>query len=189
MYNVHYLGAKIICVKITNKDLKLVKKIISKNNKSANSDLAGVIEHEHIINKERYQEIISPYLNTFMQAHADYGLSKASITAAWVNYMKAGEYNPLHVHQNGNVSSVLFIDTPKDLKKENIKWQRIKKESAGPGTLEFVYGEMSNFISFRRNFFPAQGELFIFSNNLKHCVYPFTCKGERISVAANFIFE
>ena len=39
-----------------------------------------------------------------------------------LNYMKAGDFNPVHTH-GGDYSFVLFLDVPKQLKKEQEKFE------------------------------------------------------------------
>jgi uncharacterized protein (TIGR02466 family) len=189
-YNFYNFGPKLVQTNVSKEDLNAIKKLISKKNKFFNPhNLAGVIEHEHVIDVSKYAKIIAPYFQTFVEVHKEYKISKMKIVEAWINYMTAGEYNPVHVHDNCNLSSVLFIKVPKGLKEENDKLKKLKPNVAGPGVLSFMYGEMASFNCINRNFFPEEGQLFIFTNVLRHCVYPFTCKGERISIAANAILE
>ena len=41
-----------------------------------------------------------------------------NIDSAWVNYMKKGESNPMHIHLPCDLSSVLYLDVPDELLEE-----------------------------------------------------------------------
>lgn len=170
---------KLICKEI----LKLCKKQIN-----FNTELAGHLKDQYRIDKDKYFEFIKEYLVLYVsEAEKWYGKKIAEnsieISSAWVNYMKAGDFNPPHVHINCNLSSVLFLEIPKGLKKE-------KKEYVGrhfgPGTLEFLYGEYRELNNMNMNVDPEVGDFIIFPANVKHVVSPFKCSGTRTSLAANF---
>ena len=97
--------------------------------------------------------------------------------------MIAGEFNPPHVHENCDFSSVLFIQIPEKLKEENKKFVG---QGGGPGSISFNYGESQPHSTSHRYFIPEEGDLFIFPATLTHFVAPFLSKGERISMSANF---
>ena len=61
--------------------------------------------------------------------------------------------------------------------------------SEGPGAIIFRYGEQRMHNITEHAHLPESGDLFIFPFNLMHYVIPFKSKGERISVAANFITD
>jgi len=97
--------------------------------------------------------------------------------------MVAGESNPPHTHSSCHFSSVLYLDTPPGLIKENKDYLG---SSEGPGAIIFRYGEQRMHNITEHAHLPESGDLFIFPFNLMHYVVPFKSKGERISVAANF---
>ena len=102
---------------------------------------------------------------------------------AWANFMVAGEFNPPHRHDKCDFSSVLFVKIPETLKEEN---KNFKGTGAGPGSISFTYGDARSFSITSKDFFPEEGEFFIFPADLTHFVPPFLSKGERISLSANF---
>ena len=53
--------------------------------------------------------------------------------------MKAGDFNPLHTH-GGDYSFVLFLDVPKQLKKEQ---EAFKGTSSKPGALMFEFTQQA----------------------------------------------
>ena len=100
----------------------------------------------------------------------------------WINYMKAGDFNPPHIHNKGHFSMIIFLQIPETLKKENMKFEG---NSQGPGAIEFIYGE-NRFLNLNaHHFFPQTGNFLMFPASLYHWVYPFKSKGERISISAN----
>ena len=46
----------------------------------------------------------------------------------WSNFMRPGDANPIHIHQNCDWSSVLYIDIPAKLRKEQDAWIQLQKE-------------------------------------------------------------
>ena len=71
-----------------------------------------------------FYEVLAPYLNAFKIAYRQWYNKEArqvDIIQAWVNFMKAGEANPPHIHNQCNFSSVLYTDIPKGLIKENLE--------------------------------------------------------------------
>ena len=173
---------KLICKEI----LKLCKKEIN-----FNTELAGHLKDQYKINKDKYFEYIKEQLLAYLtEAEKWYGKKIAEnsieISSAWVNFMKAGDFNPPHVHINCNLSSVLFLEIPKGLEKERKEYVG---RHFGPGTLEFLYGDYRELSNMNMNVAPEVGDLIIFPANVTHVVSPFKCKGTRTSLAANFILK
>jgi len=189
-YKFFYWGPLLFKIHLTFEDLKKCTQLCSKKSSSVSDTLAGVIEHQHYISSHEYAEIIDPYLNSFRSCyHQWYGkplTNPIQVTMAWVNFMKAGDFNPPHFHSNCDFSSVLFIKVPEKLKEENKKFTG---KGGGPGVITFMYGEKDPFSLSERNIFPEEGDLYIFPATLTHFVAPFKNKEERISIAANFKLE
>jgi len=185
-YNFYYWGPLLFKIKIQQVDLKKCADLCSKKSNKVDETLAGVIKHQHYISPTHYGKIINPYLNLFGEAYQNwYGktITQTTILMSWVNFMRAGEFNPPHTHPNCDLSSVLFVKIPEALKEEHKKFTGT---GSGPGSLSFTYGESQPHAISRRSFFPEEGDLFIFPATLTHFVAPFMSKGERISMSANF---
>ena len=172
---------------ITEEQLKDLKKLCNKKI-SYRENLAGHIKDEYAINEINYNVIIKPQLNIFKDVYKSfYNKELKSIVTkeAWVNYMKAGDFNPPHIHSNCRFSSVIFLQFPKEILKEN---EQHIGTSTGPGAIEFTYGEnqpQDNINSYP--IIPKEGDMFIFPSFVTHFVFPFKSKNvERISIAANF---
>ena len=185
-YNFYYWGPLLFKIKMQQEDLKKCADLCSKTSSKVDETLAGVIKHQHYISSIHYGRIINPYLGPFQQAYRNwYGktFTRMTILVTLVNFMRAGEFNPPHMHPNCDLSSVLFIKIPEGLKEEQKKFTGT---GGGPGTLSFTYGENQLYSISDRSFFPEEGDLFIFPATLTHFVAPFLSKGERISMSANF---
>ena len=82
--------------------------------------------------------------NRYIEEHCKYhGLEvkKRQLEAMdlWVNFMEPGDFNPIHTH-GGDYSFVLFLDVPKQLKKEQEKFEG---PSTPPGTLLFEFTQQA----------------------------------------------
>jgi hypothetical protein len=189
-YHFHYWGPMLFKIKLNLKDLKECAKLCSKKSSSFADNLAGVIKHEHYVNPPNYYKIIESYLNPLRHCYKQwYGkpLNKnIRILSAWVNFMVAGEFNPPHIHTGCDFSSILFIKIPEELKEEH---KSFTGRGGGPGSLSFMYGEENPYSISHRNFFPREGDFYIFPANLTHFVASFMSEGERTSMSANFKLE
>ena len=189
-YQLFNFGPMLCKMKLKDADLKKYVELCSKKTSFINENLAGVIKHEHSLDLQKYGEIINPYVSVFYEGFQQwYGIpppAKMLIVRSWVNFMVAGEFNPPHMHTNCDFSSVLFVKVPEALKEEHKKF---KGTGGGPGALSFFYGGNQNFSICYMNFFPEEGDFYIFPGSLTHFVSPFTSKGERISISANFTFD
>ena len=100
--------------------------------------------------------------------------------------MKAGEWNPAHRH-TGDMSCVIYLKVPKEIEEEN-KTSETSSKSNTPqaGRIEFNYGDDIIYCNTSSTMIPKEKKMFIFPAKLKHMVYPFTSKVERVSVSCNF---
>ena len=187
-YGIIYSGPLLFKVKIIQEDINSIKKLFIKNKKfSHNKHLASLIAHTYRISDlNAFSKILTPYIETFYEAYEEWynkKLKKMELTQAWVNFMKAGECNPPHIHEGCNFSSVLYTDIPKGLKKEN---ESYGNNGTKPGDIDFnLYPYVPNFVA-EYSCLPEVGDFYIFPAKLVHSVNTFKSKGVRVSVAANF---
>ena len=101
----------------------------------------------------------------------------------WVNFMKPGDFNPVHTH-GGDYSFVIFLDVPKILKKEQDEFEGT---STKPGGLmfEFTQNARPKWATTGVSVIPEVGDMYIFPAMLRHWVCPFKSKGTRVSVSGN----
>ena len=183
-----YWGPFLFRSKIDLDQVNQLNKICVKKQKQiCTTKLAGHIKEEYDIDCVKYQEIIAPQLQAFQEGYQNFynrSCGNLNTVGAWVNYMKAGEYNPPHVHGGCDFSSVIYTQVPEKIKEEMLKY---KGTSHGPGTIEFFYGESIKHTNSWYSHLPEKGDIFIFPSTLRHFVSPFKSKKvTRISIAANF---
>ena len=186
---IHYWGPLLFRIKIKTEDIKAVRKICDGETEKYNTELAGIIDDEIKINKTKYNKILQPYLEKFKKAFKmwyTFDVTKIKMNKAWVNYMKKGESNPPHIHHKCNMSSVLLLQVPETLKKEQKDWTG---SGMGPAVLSFSTGNPqphhTNYFEFK----PEAGDFFMFPWNLTHTVSSYKSNSTRISVAANFSLD
>ena len=122
-YNYYFWGPLLWRTKIFDKDLKQLKRLCKRNNKlDYRKNLAGVIDNEYKIDAEKFTKIINKYIYGYFHAYKLWYNKPApgqlKVDSVWVNYMKKGESNPMHIHIPCDLSSVLYLDVPKKLLKE-----------------------------------------------------------------------
>jgi len=100
----------------------------------------------------------------------------------WFNYMKAGEFNPLHDHE-GEVSGILMVKVPEEISTEHERIL-IDTNTRCPGALEWVHDP--SYAKYRK--YPIEGEIYMFPSTLNHQVYPFASDIERITMSWNIKF-
>jgi uncharacterized protein (TIGR02466 family) len=188
-YKYYFWGPYFFHIKIDPKDIKLLKKLCHrKKERLTRHTLAGDIKDEYGLEHRKVQTILQEYLKVYQEGYCQWYNSKIKpeikTKSAWVNYMKAGDYNPVHVHQDCDLSSVIYLDIPDLLKKEIKQYEGTTK---GPGCISFYYGEIAPYTISNLEFTPEIGDMFIFPYSLRHCVNPYKSKCERVSVAVNYV--
>ena len=102
--------------------------------------------------------------------------------SAWIISQWEGEYNPIHIHTECNMSTVMYLKVPEFLPSR-------KPERDDDGCIMFIGGAGGG-SRLTRNLLkvkPKVGDFFIFPAHLQHTVYPFRTDGdfERRSVSFN----
>jgi len=96
------------------------------------------------------------------------------INSIWVNEMKAGEYNPVHIHKGKiftGLSSVMILKLPKDMGPE-----LARPDQPMNGQLQIMGNAGGQFVT--ADYAPKMkiGDLYIFPYDVRHVVYPMTNK-------------
>ena len=96
------------------------------------------------------------------------------IDSVWVNEMKAGDYNPVHVHQGRlftGLSSVMILKLPKDMGPE-----LARPDQPMNGQLQILGSVAGQFVT--ADYSPRMkiGDFYVFPYDMRHVVYPFTNK-------------
>ena len=110
------------------------------------------------------------------------------INSIWVNEMKAGDYNPVHIHQ-GNIftglSSVMILKLPKDMGPE-----LARPDQPMNGQLQILGNANGQFAT--TDYSPRMriGDFYVFPYDVRHVVYPFTNKkAKRRTLVCNMDVE
>ena len=139
-----------------------------------NKNLAGKIADEFKVTdilsentRSLFTTCFRQYLMTVQKLHWHISLENA-----WINDMRANEYNPFHFHTSKmtdlGLSSVLMLKKPSTYGKEYSR-----EEQPSNGMLEFTGGQQDP-LSIPQNRVDAKvGELYVFPYTLLHGVYPF----------------
>ena len=102
---------------------------------------------------------------------------KMDINSIWINEMKAGDYNPVHIHQGRiytGLSSVMILKLPKDMGPEIAR-----PDQPMNGQLQIMGNVSGQFVI--SDYSPKMkiGDFYIFPYDMRHVVYPFTNKKEK----------
>jgi hypothetical protein len=97
-----------------------------------------------------------------------------NINSIWVNEMKAGDYNPVHIHQGKlftGLSSVMILKLPKDFGPE-----LARPDQPMNGRLQILGSVTGQFV--KADYSPQMkiGDFYVFPYDMRHVVYPFTNK-------------
>ena len=102
---------------------------------------------------------------------------KMDVNSIWINEMKAGDYNPVHIHQGKiytGLSSVMILKLPKDMGPE-----LARPDQPMNGQLQIMGNASGQFV--KTDFSPKMkiGDFYVFPYDMRHVVYPFTNKKEK----------
>ena len=105
--------------------------------------------------------------------------------SCWVISQWEGEYNPIHIHTECSLSTVMYLKVPEFL-------PSTKPERDDDGCIVFIGngGVNSRLTRSLIKYKPKVGDFFIFPAHLQHTVYPFKTEGdeERRSLSFNADF-
>jgi len=183
-------GPCVIRLKITDDFKKLLLSESEGNKLDFKNKLAGIIEKETGYSEESKAKVVpymAQYLGVYDQMFEKFVNKKYEkkpeyvLSALWINYQKANEFNPPHDH-DGKLSFVTYLQIPEELKKENANYVG---KSCGPGGIQFIYGNGPRDAITYMSFFPEENDMFIFPAWLKHWVAPYKSDCTRISVSGN----
>ena len=99
---------------------------------------------------------------------------RMDINSIWVNEMKAGDYNPVHIHQGKlftGLSSVMILKLPNDMGPEIAR-----PDQPMNGQLQILGNASGQFVT--SDYSPKMkiGNFYVFPYDVRHVVYPMTNK-------------
>lgn len=195
-YDFPNFGPFVFKSKLSNNIIQRLLEEANKCQQSHNEYLAGHLENQFAYPKEIIKEFytdFAPYLKTYRQGHCAYHKLDPSVSIElqpidlWVNFMKSGDFNPMHTHRY-DISFVTYLSVPEEIHKEN---KNFKGASSGPGTITFNFTQMASpkWATTQQDYLPRTGDVFIFPAQLQHWVAPFKSDVTRISVSGNLLIS
>ena len=190
-YSYFNWGPYVMKTKLPDYFIEKLKIEGEKSNESYNHYLAGHLDHQFAYPKDFQQWFyneIQPVISAYRDGHCKYhGIENLMVeiraTDLWINFMKAGDFNPSHIH-GGDYTFVIFVDVPKELKKEQEEYEGT---SAKPGSLMFEFTQQARprWATTGTAIKPETGDMYMFPAMLQHWVAPFKSKVTRITVSGN----
>ena len=187
MSNITYLGQRIMHFDVPEELIKEINTLYKDKFlelKKFNGNLAGKIAKEHKVDevlsesvKRYFEDRFNDYLMGVKMARFAYPSS------AWINEMRAHEYNPMHHHTGRTeigLTSVLCLTKPEDYGAEIAR-----EDDPANGRLEII-GNGGGMFSYNQHKINLKvGDLYVFPYDVKHGVYPFTGNGVRRTLSYN----
>jgi hypothetical protein len=160
--------------------MQIIDKINNAYDKAAdelplhNKSLAGKIAEEKLVTSIMTDDMKGLFVGCFQQylKSIQKPLWAVSLNTAWINEMRANEYNPFHYHTSKisdlGLSSVLVLKTPDTYGEEFSN-----PDDPSNGYLEFTGGNQDplGVSQFRTEV--RVGEFYVFPYTMLHGVYPF----------------
>ena len=110
------------------------------------------------------------------------------LNSIWINEMRAGEYNPIPIHQGTiytGLSSVMILKLPKDMGPEFAR-----EDVPMNGKLQILGSASGQFVKSDYGPITEERDFYIFPYDMRHCVYPHTNPNAlRRTLAANMDVE
>ena len=150
----------------------------------AHVQLVGKIEKENSMffggkanNKMHKHNLLPPYVLDWFESVFKHYLKfnkiyeyKLNMQSIWVNEMKAGEYNPVHIHQGSiftGLSSVMILKLPKDMGPEIAR-----PDQPTNGRLQIIGATNGQFSKTEYSPLAQERSFHVFPYDMRHCVYP-----------------
>ena len=162
-------------------DPKVIEELLERGHKTKEShasDLAGHIDTQNKFTADDMQWFVEAFRPYFQAYFKD---EKTVLTQLWVNFMQAGEFNPVHYHTT-DFSFVVYLQIPEGIEQEV---RQFKGAGQGPGVITFFHGEIQQSTVTQHHFLPVECGMFVFPATLRHSVAPFHSDGTRISISGN----
>jgi len=192
-YNFLHWGPFVCHYKLLSEEIKELKCL--EPGEDYKESLAGHLDNEKALDKNKVFKILLPYLNSYNQGYFNYRNTPLctgfELETAWINRQNKNEFNPPHTH-DGHLSFVIYTEIPDGLEEE---CRSAVHNSPGPGCITFDFNlpfdsAGTKLFLTTHSHLPSVGDMFIFPAILPHWVYPFkTTEGERVSISGNVILK
>ena len=123
--------------KLTPEEIKEFKSLES--GEDFKKELAGHLDDEKSLDKNKVFKLLIPYLNSYNQAYFSYRAvplcTGFELESTWINRQSKNEFNPPHTH-DGHLSFVIYTEIPDGLDEE---CRSAVHNSPGPGCITFDF--------------------------------------------------
>ena len=150
----------------------------------ARKQLAGKISKENSLfyggednEKMHRHNMLPPYVLNWFESifkhYLDFNTINSYIlhlNSIWINEMKAGEYNPVHIHQGTiytGLSSVMILKLPKDMGPEYAR-----EDVPMNGKLQIIGSTNGQFVKADYGPKTKERDFYVFPYDMRHVVYP-----------------
>ena len=166
------------------------RNVRGKSDELYNHKLAGHIGEQYKLSRDKIMSKLTVFLEAYCIGYNRWRGSggmkpSAKLLSLWINYMKAGEFNPPHSH-GGDLSFVAFPEIPQEISDECAAF---KGTMRGPGGLSWIYGDGDHTCISVVHQLPKTADIYIFPAGLKHFVFPFKSPVTRVSMSGNIMFD
>ena len=194
-YRYYHWGPFLLHTQITPDECRMLLEEGKKYRKKYKADRANLpdylSEEYNLTDARRIHSLLKKYLKIYAEGYAKWrggnhklpNFNTSVFEAIWINYMKSNDFQPPHHHQ-ADLAFIMYPDMPQVIIEEN---KNYKGTLAAPGGIAWFYGDGNQQYIDNVKTMPQTGDLFIFPGSLKHWVFPFRSKVERISVAGNIL--
>ena len=201
-------GPTIYRGKLTDEEITYIQNVAEETleeNKRIGKSLVGIMKDHmeaHVTDIEKFLSMLTPHLIEYAKyeyerrnkftfdgdgvvrdGEIDWeGISFNLGKGPWINYQRAGEFQPCNEH-SGEVSAVVYIDIPEEIAQE----EYTKDTNINcPGQIEFLYQSGDIGSTGTQKLIPQTGDFLLFPSGLKHIAYPFHTENvTRISMSFN----
>ncbi len=180
-------GPWLVHMQVENEFIEYLEQAGKQLKQSHVKNLAGEIEKELLFTDHRkIEKYLKPHIDFYIKAYNEVRQPRHQfrplhkLVSCWINYQKKGEYNPIHLHENCDISWVIYVDVPEEIYDEPKVGNRY-----APGVVSFYYGDRNLFNANQYPVKPRTGDMLIFPSFLQHSVQKFDTDVVRTSVAGN----
>ena len=156
----------------------------SQKNSIADGEMYIITDLDPFVN-DIIERLIDLYFENYMDAREYTEKPKSGCSMAWFGVMKPGDFHMIQAHMNeifsglhlGDVSGAIYLDVPEDLPYPQgvITW--------------ILSGEDQKLSDSMLEASPESGEVYVWPSWVKHQVYPFSGKKERIMISFNGFWQ
>jgi len=172
--------------------IKSTDQVLKDKKESWGKKLMGKLENEWRVLPEYLELQAIDYFHESIKSYGEANGLKSnypSLKVMWLNEMNQNEYNPIHIHNNGLLSSVVYLKVP-DLSQSDIGNKKSLNRVASQyketdGRLEFVFSTTYECNNGNLTITPEVGDFYLFPSSLLHVVYPYQGKQTRRSISFN----